>query len=424
MGILIKNGFIVNPESKVLEKKDLLIENEIITKVNDYIDKENHQVIKAGGLFVLPGLIDIHAHFREPGFCHKETVKTGSMAAAKGGYTTVFVMPNTNPCIDNMKSLRMLKDIIKRDSAINVLPIGAVTKGQKGIELNNIKALYDEGIYGVSDDGQPIMDSLILEKALMEANKLGIPLMSHSEDKKFVRNGCINEGAVSKELGLVGIPREAENIMVERDIVAAKKLGLKIHICHISTKESVKMIRKAKEEGVKVTCEVTPHHFSLTEGVIRGTNSIGKVNPPLRTEDDIKEIIKGIKDGTIDAIATDHAPHSKDEKSMDIYKAPFGISGIELAFSISNTYLLKNKHIDIIELAKLMSLNPSKIMGIEKGRLRLGNIADITVVDLDEEYIVKEEDMISMGKNTPFLGKKLFGKVKYTIVSGKVIYRG
>lgn len=424
MGILIKNCNYVDVKEEEIKTGDILIEAEIIKRIDKDIKTDDNQVINCKGKYLLPGLVDIHAHFREPGFEYKETIRTGSMAAAKGGYTTVFVMPNTNPVIDNVKTLEELKKIIEMDSIINTLPIGAVSMGQKGKILTDIEEMHKDGIYAVSDDGQPIMNYTLMEKALVEANRVGIPLLTHSEDKRLIIKGCINKGNISKELGVEGIPREAENNMIKRDLEIAKKLGLKLHICHVSTKEAVNMIRKAKKEGVKVTCEVTPHHFSITDEIVKEKMSIGKVNPPLRTQEDVEEIIKGIQDGTIDAIATDHAPHSNEEKKLNLYDAPFGISGIELALPITITYLLERNYIDIIKLVKLMSFNPSRIMGIDKGRLYEGCVADLTLVDLNEEFEVKEEDIVSKGTNTPFIGERLHGKVKYTIVAGKIVYRG
>lgn len=422
MEMIIRNGLIVNTKKRKIEKKDIYIKEGKIQDLGQDINNDNIEEINAEGKYIMPGLVDIHVHFREPGFEYKETIKTGSLAAAKGGYTTVAVMPNTNPVIDDLDSLNRLKGIIQKDSCINVLPIGSATLGQKGEKLSNIKELYENGIYGISDDGQPIMDERMMEKATKLCNELEIPILIHSEDKKYVNDGCINEGKISKQLNVKGISRKAENIMIERDIELAKKYNLKIHICHVSTKEAIEMIRRAKSEGVKVTCEVAPHHFTITEDIVLEKMAIAKVNPPLRTEKDIEEVIKGIKDGTVDAIATDHAPHSKEEKSKDLENAPFGLSGIELALSLTNTYLLEKEIIDIFDMVNLMSLKPSKIIGLESKRIEIGAKADIAIVDLEEGYIVNEEDLISKGINTPFIGEKLKGKVKYTILDGKIVY--
>ncbi|RKD34348.1 dihydroorotase [Thermohalobacter berrensis] len=424
MSIIVKNGYVVNPIENTVEKLDIEIGNGKVRRLEKNINTKVEEIIDANGKYVLPGLVDIHAHFREPGYEYKETMKTGSRAASAGGYTTVCVMANTNPVIDNVKVLKELKEIIKKDSCINVLPIASATKGLEGKEITDIKGLQKNGAIAISDDGKPIMDAELLNEIIIKTDRLGIPLMIHSEDMRYVNNGCINKGKVSEKIGVRGIDRDAENAMIERDLKLAKKLGCRIHICHVSTKESVRMIRKAKKDGVKVTCEVAPHHFSITEDLIKEKGSLCKVNPPLRTKKDIEEIIEGIKDGTIDAIATDHAPHSKEEKQLGLSKAPFGISGIELAFSITVTYLLKKGIINIVELAKLMSFNPSSIIGINRGKLKAGNPADITIVDLNESFIVEEKDLFSKGKNTPFVGEKLTGKVKWTIVSGKIVYRG
>lgn len=365
----------------------------------------------------------MHVHFREPGYEYKETIKTGSQAAAKGGFTAVAIMPNTNPAIDSIEVLESLKEIIRKDACIKVLPIGAVTKGQKGKEIVDIKALFDNGLYGISDDGQPIMNEAIMEIAAKKANDLQIPIMIHSEDKNYVNDGCINLGKVSETLQVKGISREAENVMIKRDLEMAKRLDLKVHICHVSTKEAISMIKDAKKDGVKVTCEVAPHHFSITENVILEKGAIGKVNPPLRTGEDIEEIIKGFKDGTIDAIATDHAPHSKEEKKLGLDKAPFGLTGIELALPVTNTYLLDKGIIDLFDLVNLMSVKPRKLLGLDSRGIEIGANADLTIVDLNEEYILNEDDIISKGKNTPFIGMRLKGKVKYTICEGKIVYK-
>ena len=422
MELLIKNCNVVDSGKRTIKQLDLHIRNGIIKNIGKDLNNKCDKVINVNGALVLPGLVDIHVHFREPGYEYKETIKTGSLAAAKGGFTTVAIMPNTNPVIDNVEVLDNLKEIIKRDACIKVLPIGTVTKGQKGEKLVDIKSLYENGVYGFSDDGQPIMNEEIMNKAVKQCDELQIPIMIHSEDKRYVNDGCINLGRVSEKLKVKGISRDAENVMIKRDIEIARNLKLSIHICHVSTKEAVCMIRQAKQDGVKVTCEVAPHHFSITENIILEKQAIGKVNPPLRTYEDIEEIIKGIKDGTVDAIATDHAPHSKEEKQLDIQKAPFGLTGIELALPITNTYLLEKAVIDIFDLVNLMSINPRKIMGMDSRGIEIGAYADITIIDLDEEYILNESDIISKGKNTPFIGMKLKGKVKYTICDGKIVY--
>ncbi|WP_425448991.1 dihydroorotase [Dethiothermospora halolimnae] len=424
MELILKNGFIIDVNNKEIKGSDVLIKDGLIEEIDDNIEVDNIEVIDISGKYIAPGFVDIHVHFREPGYEYKETIKTGSMAAAKGGFTSVAVMPNTKPVIDSVDNLKILKSIIDKDSIIKVLPIGAVTEKEEGLMLTEIEEMFKEGIYAISDDGKPIMDKEIMEKAMKKARDLGIPILIHSEDENYVNDGCINEGMISEKLKLKGISREAENKMIERDIEIAKRLDKPIHICHISTKESVEMIRKAKKEGIKVTCEVTPHHFAITEKVVLEKGAIGKVNPPLRTDEDVKEIIQGIKDGTIDIIATDHAPHSMDEKQLSLDKAPFGLSGIELALPLAIRELVDKGIIDIFKLVELMSTKPREIIGIEGGHIAKGNTADLTVIDLDEEYILKEEDMVSKGKNTPFIGDKLKSKVKYTLVNGKIVYRG
>ncbi|WP_202711245.1 dihydroorotase [Sporosalibacterium faouarense] len=423
MDMIIKGGTIVDCASDRLIKSDIYIKDQKIFEIDEEINEKGVEVIDAKGYFVIHGLVDAHVHFREPGYEYKETIKSGSLAAAKGGYTTVAVMPNTNPVIDSVEHLNLLKEIIKRDACINVLPIGAATIEEKGYQLTDIEKLFKNGIYGVSDDGQPIMDKKLMKEATITSNNLGIPIMIHSEDKRYVNNGCINEGKISDRLGVKGISRKAENNMIARDIELAKEFDLSVHICHVSTREAIEMIRNAKGSGVKVTCEVAPHHFSITEDIIIEKQSIGKVNPPLRTEADIQAIIEGIKDGTVDMIATDHAPHSKEEKLKDLEQAPFGLSGIELALPVTNINLLNKGIIDIFKMVRLLSINPSKLLGLKDRGIYKEGIADLAIIDLDSEYTLKEENLISKGKNTPYIGEKLKGKVKYTIVNGEIVYR-
>ncbi len=423
MSILLKNGFVVNSTDKKIEKKDIKIEDNKIVSINEIIDCQDCEVIDLKGLYIIPGLVDVHTHFREPGYEYKETIKTGSMAAAAGGVTDAFIMPNTNPVIDNVNVLRQLNRIIKSDSEINIYPIAAVSEGQNGLNLVDMKELKKAGAYAFSDDGNPIMDSEIMKKALIYSNKVGAPIMTHNEEEQLVNDGCINEGIISKKMKVKGIPNIAESKMIKRDLDIAQNFNMPVHICHVSTKESIQIIRKAKEQGVKVTCEVAPHHFSLTEEIIEKKGSIAKVNPPLRTKDDVTEIIRGIKDGTVDIIATDHAPHSEQEKKLDLNRAPFGISGIELSLSITISYLLEKGVIDIFKLIEMMSIKPSKVMNIGVNSIEVGNQANIAIVNLKEKFNVNKNDLISKGKNTPFINTTLTGRVVYTIVNGKIVFR-
>lgn len=422
MNTFIKDGIFVNMEEKIFERKDIRIENGIVTEIGNLEKRDNEQLIDAKSLYILPGLFDMHVHFREPGYEYKETINTGSLAAAKGGYTGVLTMPNTKPVIDNVDILQKLNDIITKDSIVDIFPAVAVTIDQKGECLSKFESLKKAGAYALSDDGQPVMDEKVMEKALALSKQINLPVLIHSEDKRFVNNGCINEGIVSKKLDVRGISPKAEYEMINRDVKLAEKLNTPIHMCHVSTKESVQIIRDAKKKGIKVTCEVAPHHFYADESMVLSKKSIAKVNPPLRTNEDVQEIIKGLQDGTIDAIATDHAPHSKEEKAKNLYDAPFGISGIELALPLTITKLMNNK-IDIYQIIELMCINPRKILGLDDGLIKVGREASITLVDMEKTQLITEESLVSKGKNTPFIGETLQGIVEYTILREKVIYR-
>ncbi|WDV47603.1 dihydroorotase [Clostridiaceae bacterium M8S5] len=421
--MIIQNGYYINMKDKKIEKKDIRVKDGIITEIGERLELANEdQIINAKELYILPGLFDMHVHFREPGYEYKETIKTGAKAAAKGGYTGVLTMPNTNPVIDSVEILKALNEIIKKDSMVEIFPSVAVTTGQSGEVLSNFGELIENGAYAISDDGQPIMNEDLMYEALKEKHKLKIPILIHSEDKRYVNNGCINEGKISRELGVRGISSKSEYEMIHRDIKMAEELDTSIHICHISTKESVEIIREAKSKGIKVTCEVAPHHFYADESIVPKKKSIAKVNPPLRAAQDVAEIIRGIKDGTIDAIATDHAPHSSKEKQKDLYEAPFGISGIELALPLTLTKF-EEENIDIFRLVDMMSINPRKILGLKPELIEVGSRANMVIVDLTSTQVITEESIVSKGKNTPFIGEKLKGIVEYTILEEKIIFR-
>lgn len=438
MKILIKNGHIIDPSQGIDGIGDVLIEDGKIKEVR--IQNAEHRTqnkdkkslgsgicdlgselcsIDAAGLYVLPGLVDMHTHLREPGFEYKETIKTGTAAAVKGGFTTVCAMPNTNPVNDNSSVTDFIIRKAIQEGACTVYPIGAITKGQKGEELAEMGIMYDEGCVAFSDDGRPVMNSLMMRRALEYSRTFNMPIISHCEDMNLSGGGVMNEGILSVTLGLRGIPSEAEEAMVARDIALARLTKGRLHIAHVSTEGSVRLIREGKERGISVTAETCPHYFSITEDAVKGYNTNAKVNPPLRTEKDIKAIKQGLKDGTIDVIATDHAPHHRDEKLREFDQAPSGISGLETAFSLS-LKLVEDGVLTMNQLVEKMALNPAKILGIDKGALKVGANADVVIVDVNKEFKVEAERFISKGKNTPFDGWILKGIPVITICKGKI----
>lgn len=421
MKLLLKNGTIINYANKFQEVADLLIENKKIKKIEKNIDETADRIIDCTGLYIMPGMIDMHCHLREPGGEHKETIETGSNSAIKGGFTTICPMPNTKPTPDSAIILSEIIEKAKKVAKCNVLPYSSVTKGEKGEELVNFEEQKQAGAIAFSDDGMPVENARMIREAMIKANDIGSFISEHCEEKS-VSSGAINAGKVAEELNVEGVLPEAEEIMAARDIVIAETNNLHTHICHISTKTSVDTIRSAKERGVKVTCETCPHYYSFTQEEVlkKGTNA--KMNPPLREEKDKQAIIEGLKDGTIDCIVTDHAPHTEEEKSKELSKAPNGIIGFETALAATITNLVDKNEITLLDMCKLMSYNPAKLLKIDRGDISEGKIADITIFDKDQEYIYQKEDIVSKSKNTPFIGEKLKGRVKYTIVSGNVVY--
>ncbi len=427
MKILIKNGFVVDPSQKLEKKLDLLIENGKIIKLLSKINRsKGAKVIDAKNCVVCPGLIDIHTHLREPGHEEEETIATGTRAAAAGGITTVFCMPNTHPVIDNQTTVEFILLKAKKEGVVNVFPVGSITKGILGEELSEIGELKKAGVVGVTDDGEPVMNSKIMRRALEYSKMFNLPVISHCEDKNLSKDGVINEGLISTLLGLRGIPSQSEDIMVIRDIILSSLAGGKLHITHISTKKSVEYIRRAKKEGVNVTCDTAPHYFVLTENYIKGKklehvyDTNAKMKPPLRTQEDVDAIIEGLKDGTIDCIASDHAPHTLEEKSKEFDLAPFGIIGLETLLPLSVTFLYKKNKMSLLKLISKFTTNPSKIFNLKCGCLKEGFVADVTIFNPEEEFLVKK--FVSKSCNSPFLGWKLKGKIKYTICNGKIVY--
>ncbi len=418
---LLKNGNVVDYASKTNEKLDILIENDKIIKIQKNINVQADRIIDCAGYIVMPGMVDMHCHLREPGGEHKETIETGSKSAVAGGFTTICPMPNTNPTPDSAIVLKEIIDKAKKVNLCNVLPFSSVTKGEKGQELVDFKSQLEAGAIAFSDDGMPVENAAMIREAMIEANKLGSFVSEHCEEKS-VSAGAINAGPIAEKLGVKGVLPEAEEIMASRDIVIAETNKLHTHICHISTKTSVDMIRSAKARGVNVTCETCPHYYSFTVDEVLESGVNAKMNPPLREEKDRLAIIEGIKDGTIDAIITDHAPHAEDEKAKGLATAPNGIIGFETALGATVTNLVEPGYISYLDMVRVMSYNPSKLLGIDRGEIAEGKIADITIFDPNREYVFLKENIVSKSKNTPWINKKLKGQVKYTIVSGRVVY--
>lgn len=416
--ILIKNANIVLKNKTVLG--GILIENGVISKIGQFEGGGDIE-INAKENYVLSGFIDMHTHLREPGLEHKEDIKTGTKAALKGGFTAICCMPNTNPFIDNNVVVNYIINRAIEENNCKVYPIGCITKGQSGLELAEIGIMQKAGAIAFSDDGKPVESSNIMKLALSYAKTFDALLISHCEDLNLADDGVVSEGFNASISGLKGISKAAEEIMVARDILLAKTLDTKIHLAHISTKGSVEIIRLAKKAGIKVTCETCPHYFSITDDAILTYDTNAKVNPPLREKADVSAIIKGLQDGTIDAIATDHAPHSVNDKNVEFNYAANGISGLETAFSLSYTNLVKANHITLEKLSELLSFKPAKILGLKTG-IEEGLPADLTIVSLENEYTIDSNNFVSKGKNTPFNGQKVYGEVLYTIVDGVIKY--
>ncbi len=419
--LLIKGGTAVFADK--CEVCDILVDGKKIVKIAKNVEEKGAKVIDAAGLHVFPGLIDMHVHLREPGFEYKEDIASGSAAAVRGGFTQICCMPNTDPVCDNAA---VVGYIVARGREVNlckVRPIGAITKGEKGEQLAEIGKMKEAGAVAISDDGRPVANARIMRLAMEYASDFGLICLSHCEDKDLVDGGVVNEGYNSTLAGLKGIPRAAEEIMLAREIILAETLGKRAHICHVSTKGGVQLLREAKKRGVAITAETCPHYFTLTDDVITSFDANTKVNPPIREAEDVAEIREGLRDGTLDCIVTDHAPHHKDEKNVEYNLAAFGISGIETSFSLSYTYLVKAGVLTLEQLADRMSAAPARILGLEGGVLAEGNAADIMLADLNAKYVIDSKDFVSKGKNTPFNGTEVYGKVCCTIVDGDVKYR-
>lgn len=418
--ILIKNGTLVRPECMTMEQKSIVVEDGRIKEIGEgYQDADFEQVIDAKGMMVAPGLIDVHVHFRDPGFTYKEDTITGANAAKKGGFTTIITMANTKPAVDNVETLEYLLNKGK-ETGIHVIPSAAISKGLKGEELVNMEELKAHGAIGFTDDGIPLMSETLVAEAMKEAKRLNVPLSFHDEDQNFIENSGVNKGVVSEKLGLGGASALAEDILVARDGMLALATGCTVNIQHISSKHSVSLVKMYKEMGASIFAEATPHHFSLDEAAVLEHGTLAKMNPPLRTKEDQQAIIEGLKDGTIDIIATDHAPHTKEEKEKPFTQAPSGIIGLETSLALGITNLVKKGHLTMPELIAKMTLNPAKLYQLDYGTLEPGKCADLVIFDPDEQWTV--DGFVSKASNSPFLGATLNGKVHYTICNGKVVY--
>ena len=424
MKTLIKNGLLLDPANNINEQYDLLINDDLIDLIDKNIDESRaDKVIDAKGCFVMPGFIDLHVHLREPGYEHKETIETGVKAAARGGFTTICAMPNTSPVVDCKEVVLQIQNKANKLNSVNVLQIGAVTKGQKGEELADIEGMIECNIPAISEDGKSVMNSNLYREAMKIAAKNNIPVFAHCEDINLVNGVVMNADNNAKRLSMRGISNAVEDIIVARDILLAKETNARLHLCHCSTKDSVVMIEQAKKEGLKVSAEVCPHHFCLTSDDIKTDDANYKMNPPLRTKADVLALIDGLKNGIIDCIATDHAPNHADEKAQSMNKAPFGIVGLETAAALTYTKLVKTNILTPLQMAEKMSYNPAKVLGIDKGNLAKSKVADIVIFDPECEYNIDVNTFESKGKNTPFDGWRVNGKVKFTLVAGKIVYK-
>lgn len=416
--MIIKNADVVTKDG--VKKLDIRIENGRIAALGKNLSGEG---LDCTGLTVFPGFIDMHVHLREPGFEKKEDIASGSAAAVKGGFTQICCMPNTKPVTDNKVVVSYILNRAKEVGLCKVRPIGAITEGQKGENLAAIGAMKAAGAVAISEDGKSVVKTNLMANAMMYAADFGLKCLCHCEDASLVDGGVVNEGYYSTLTGLKGSLRAAEDIIIAREICLAESLSLPVHICHVSTYSGVQLIREAKARGVQVTAETCPHYFTLTDEVIATFDTNTKVNPPIREEKDRLAVIEGLKDGTLDCIVTDHAPHHEDDKNVEYNLAAFGISGLETSFALSYTQLVKGGALTLCELADKMSAAPARVLGLEGGAIEEGAVADLTIADLSEKWTIDPKDFVSKGKNTPFAGREVYGKVKYTLVDGEVKYR-
>jgi dihydroorotase len=425
MNLLIRNARLIDPAHRRDEVTDVLIENGKVSRIGPSLKsdgpKSETPIIDGTDKWLVPGFVDIHVHLREPGFEYKETIRTGTEAAAAGGFTSVCCMPNTYPVNDNQAVTRLIRERARQEGRVHVYPIGAITKGSEGEELSEIGDLVEAGCVAITDDGKPVMNSEVMRRAMEYALAFDLTVIDHCEDEHLMKGGVMNEGAVSMELGLKGIPAAAEEVMVARNLILAELTGSRLHLAHISTAGSVRLVRDAKGRGVRVTAETCPHYFSLTEEAVRGYNTDAKMNPPLRTHQDRDAIRQALKDGTIDVIATDHAPHSEDEKNREFDRAPFGIVGLETAFPLILT-LVDEGLLSVEEALAKLTVHPARVMRLNKGHLGIGADADLCLIDPRAAWTVDPRRFWSKGRNSPFSGWEMKGLVSMTIVDGRVVY--
>ncbi|GGI30647.1 dihydroorotase [Staphylococcus chromogenes] len=419
--VLIQNAKML--EAGTLKQVDVLIQEGKIKSIATQIEPQSEmQIIDAKGHFLSPGFIDVHVHLREPGGEHKETIETGTKAAARGGFTTVCPMPNTKPVPDSVENMRHLQQLIDENAQVRVLPYAAITERQAGKKHVDFEALASEGAFAFTDDGVGVQEAAKMYEAMQQAKAVNKAVVAHCEDNSLIYGGAMHEGKRSEELGIPGIPNICESVQIARDVLLSEATGCHYHVCHVSTKESVRVIRDAKKAGIPVTAEVTPHHLLLTEEDIPGDNAIYKMNPPLRSVEDRQALIEGLLDGTIDIIATDHAPHAEDEKNQPMTRAPFGIVGSETAFPLLYTHFVKTGEWTLQQLVDYITIKPAQVFDLPYGTLKEGAVADLTLINLDEAYEIKAQDFLSKSSNTPFLGEKVYGKTLFTIVDGEIRY--
>ncbi len=423
MKILLKNGYVMDASQGIEGVKDIYIEDGRIAAVEKNIERAADQTVDVQGKYVIPGIIDMHVHLREPGYEYKETIATGTRSAAKGGVTSLACMPNTKPVIDQQATVEFVKNKAQLEGMVHVYPVGAITNGLQGERLTEIGDLKAAGIVAITDDGNPVMNGEKMRHAMEYAKMFELPVLSHCEDKNLAAHGVINEGRMSTLLGLKGMPAIAESIMVAREIMLSELTGAHVHVCHVSTAQSVEMIRRAKAAGLPVTAEAMPHHFALDETALHSFDTNLKVNPPLRRAEDVAAIKEGLRDGTIEVIATDHAPHAIEEKEVEFDNALFGISGLETLIPLVITELVHKGTLTFAQAIEKMTVNPARILGINKGTLKAGVEADITIIDLDQQKTVDVSQFASKGKNSPFHGWNLKGWPIMTIVSGKIVMK-
>jgi dihydroorotase len=422
MKLLLKGGLIVDPSQDLEKKCDLLIADGRVEALGHSLRADDAETVEVGGCIVTPGWVDMHVHLREPGREDKETIETGCRAAVAGGFTSVACMPNTTPVNDSETVTQYIVRRAKQVRLANVFPVGAITKGSLGEELAEIGEMVRAGAVAISDDGRPVHNNQVMRRAMEYATIFDVPVLDHCEDLQLAAGGCMNEGAVSTELGLAGLSRAAEELHVARDIMLARVTGAAVHICHLSTRESLEWIRRAKDQGIRVTCEATPHHFLLTEEALRSYDSNFKMNPPLREPADVEAMVEGLIDGAIDCVATDHAPHTRLDKEVPFEEAANGVVGLETAAALVWHHLVGPGRISLSRAVELMSVNPSRILKLDRGTLKVGAVADVTVIDPNLELEVRGESFHSKGRNSPFLGQRLTGGPCLTIVDGVVVW--